>query len=149
MIETIYTPRLIVATLRADSTLGGLGIKAYRDKAPKGVKPPYIIFRRYGGNDIDVIGGISQGELTRWTVKAVGKITRQEDDALLESVATAMHAALVALAGTSYPSTSPQIHCDGLFRESAIDLAYPAAEEPDIQWRELGGIYAAYAFPIQ
>lgn len=145
MTETIYTPRLILATLRADSTLAARGVKVYRESAPQKAQKPYIVFRRYGGQDLDVIGGERQGELVRVTIKAVHRIERQEGDELLEEVATAMDACLTAIAGSSFPSTgTPRIHCDGFFRESPIDVSYPTSDNPDHQMRELGGIYAAY-----
>lgn len=144
MIETIQTPRLLVATLRADLALKRLGVKIHRGQAPASAAHPYIVFRRYGGNDLDVIGGDQQGELYRCTVKAVGRIEKASDDELLEDVATAMHQALVAVRAVSYPTTNPLIHCDGFFRESAIDLDYPASDNPKATVRELGGIYAAY-----
>lgn len=144
MIETIQTPRLIVSTLRANTTLAQLGVRIYRDQAPATALMPYIVFRRYGGNDLDVIGGLQQGEFTRYTLRAVARIEHQADDELLEDIASAMQAALIAAAGTSYPSAVPLIHCDGFYREAAIDLSYPASDNPRAQIRELGGIYAAY-----
>jgi hypothetical protein len=144
MIETIQTPRLLVATLRANTTLKRLGVKVHRGQAPSTATFPYIVFRPYGGNDLDVIGGEQTGIFSRWIVKAVGRIEQQSDDEVLESVALAMDTALKAVAGTSFPASSPLIHCDGFYRESGIDTAYPASDNPKAQLRELGGIYVAY-----
>lgn len=146
MIETIQTPRLLVATLRANTTIKRLGVKVHRGQAPASSTYPYIVFRAYGGNDLDVIGGEQTGIFSRWIVKAVGRIEQQEGDELLESVALAMDTALKAVAGTSFPASpkTPLVYCDGFFRESGIDTAYPASDNPKAQLRELGGIYAAY-----
>lgn len=144
MVETIQTPRLLVATLRANTTLKRLGVKVYRGQAPAGASFPYIVFRAYGGNDLDVIGGEQTGIFSRWIVKAVGRIEQQEGDELLEDAATAMDTALKAVAGTSFPAGTPLIHCDGFYRESGIDTSYPTSDNPKAQLRELGGIYAAY-----
>ena len=146
MIETIQTPRLLVATLRADATVGQLGVKVYRGQAPASAAYPFIVFQPYGGNDLDVIGGEQTGIFSRWIVKAVGRIEQQDDDEQLEAVALAMDAALKSVAGSSFPAApkTPLIHCDGFFRESGIDTCYPASDNPKAQLRELGGIYAAY-----
>ena len=144
MIETLQTPRLLVSTLRADTTLKQLGVKVHRGSAPSGSTYPYIVFRAYGGDDLDVIGGEQTGIFGRWIVKTVGRIEQQKDDELLEDVAQAMDTALKAVAGTSFPTSSPLIHCDGFFRESGIDLSYPTSDNPKAQLRELGGIYGAY-----
>jgi hypothetical protein len=144
VIETIQTPRLLVATLRANTTLKRLGVKVHRGQAPGTASFPYIVFRPYGGNDLDVIGGEQTGIFSRWIVKAVGRIEQQSDDEQLESVALAMDTALKAVAGTSFPTSTPLIYCDGFFRESGIDTSYPASDNPKAQLRELGGIYAAY-----
>ena len=146
MIETIQTPRLLVATLRADATLKQLGVKVHRGRARSKAAHPYIVFRPYGGNDLDVIGGEQTGIFSRWIVKAVSRIEQQADDEQLEAVALAMNAALKAVTGVSFPAApkTPLVHCDGFYRESGIDTSYPASDNPEADIREIGGIYAAY-----
>lgn len=128
----------LATQLGASEAVAGAVTGIYKDHAPEGTPPPYVVFAYTGDNDINQLGPYRTGNRRRYEVQAV---TTGESDVAIGAI---IHAVDMALQGQALTLSEPGQPWSGVWeclRQSAGESALPLLGK---EYRQLSGFYDVY-----